>query len=73
MRTSEQNLGLRWSVEVCNRDGTVCCEIDEGPEFYEEVSAIIREKGSKGFFYAIYEGLMINLWHIQPLSLGESS
>ena len=47
-------------------------EIVEGPEFYEKVSATVREKGvmgSKGFFYAIYEedrGLMINLEHIQP-------
>ena len=35
-------------MEVSNKDGTVCGEIDEGQEFYEEVSSIVREKGVMG-------------------------
>lgn len=62
----------RWVVYVQNEKETLSAVIEDGPEFYNEVRSIIKEKGVmnyKGYFYAIFEeekGLKINLTRIQP-------
>ena len=64
----------KWMVSVGFKDATNR-PIDNGPEFYEEISSIIREKGvlkTSGYFYAMYskeKGLMINTKRIQPPTL----
>ena len=66
--TRDEN--TKWIVSVAFNDATYR-PIDNGPDFYREVAAIIKENGvcnTSGYFYAFYKDkrLMINTKRIQP-------